>query len=427
MFAISVLRNSMIAAVPLLGGCGGGDDASAGAGTTTTSTTPSTSATTGPEPTTAAATGTTTGEAATGPGTTTGTTGPEITGTSTSTDESSGSTGMESTGEPACEDLPEICDALDNNCNGGYDEGCNCTPPDLELKALDGYTARVIVDVPNDIGAYGRTGEVERAVGEYWGMPGEGVLFSVNNAGNTGSGIGLLDQDGAFFGWLLDPDEAKLPPHTYMEYGYGGVLYVCSTEVGDWIFKVFPDGVVEPWIHHGECEGLMYGDRGDGQIALYASEWAKGEVYHISEAGERTLLAVDLFVVTDLGIPRPGSAFKTGLYAINQKIGGVNRIAPDNTVTLEYPYDLGFGVGEEMNFADPKSAFRDHFYHLSSTLQAVVRVKPDGTWEKILEGPKLNYGLHTVGGAFSSNGAFYFFTNEEALIMRLQGCDIGPG
>jgi len=403
-----------------------GETGSAGA-TGTASTTGTTATTSEPDPTTGstAAPPTTSGASQTaGETTTTGaTTSPATATTADPTSTTTTATTTASTGEPACEDQPEECDALDNNCNDLFDEGCDCTPPDLELTAIDGYTARVVLTVDQDLGAYGRLGDVERALGDYWGMPGEGVLFTLNDAAETAGGVGRMDHDGKFLGWVVDPASAKLPPNPYLEYGYGGVLYSCTTVGADWIYKIFPDGTVETFVHHGNCEGIIFGDRGDGVERLYASNYQKGTVSAIAADGATTQIAAGLTVVVDLALLPPGSMFKPGLYAINQTQDGVHRIAPDNSVTLEYPYALGFGVGEEMTFAPPKSAFRDHFYHLSSTLQAVVRVAPDGSWEKVLTGPKLNYGLYSTGAAISTNGAFYFFTNEDNLIMRLQACN----
>lgn len=424
----SSLASASSLALTLIAGCG--DDGSTSNGGTATAATTTTTGATGASTGTTAGTESGSDGSTSGSGTSTGTSttrggATETQGTSTSTTGDTSTSGT--TGPVACEDMPELCNALDDNCNGLYDEGCDCTPPDLDLIAIDGYTARVVTEISKDVGTYGYLGDVERAVGEYWGEAGEGVLFTVNTPGNTSGGIGKIDQDGAFKGWLVDPAAAKLPINPYLEYAYGGILYACSTVGGNWIYKIFPDGTVEQVVQHGECEGLIYGDRGDGTMALYASNYITSQIARIDEDGTRTVLVTDpvnLSVIVDLAIPHPESAFKPGLYGINQTALGVHRLDTEGKLTLEYPYSSGFGIGEEMSFPDPKSAFRDHFYHLSVTNQAVVRVKPDGTWEKVITGPKLNYGIYSTGGVFSSNGAYYFFTNEDALIMRLQACSI---
>lgn len=424
-------RMCTLLALGLLSGCGddGRTTGGASAGATTVGATTGSASTDG---TTAPTTGGATGEGS-GSGdvsTTAADTGPEPTSATTTTgttavDDTTGA-GTGTTGPVACEDMPELCDALDNNCNGLYDEGCDCTPPDLDLTAIDGYTARVIVDVPKDIGNYVYLADVERAAGLYWSDPGEGVLFTVNDGTNTSGGIGIIDQDGAFKGWLVDPAAKKLPINPYLEYAYGGLLYACSTVGGNWIYKIHPDGTVEQVVQHGECEGLIYGDRGDGVKRLYASNYNTATIAVIGEDNSRTVVVTDpvkLFVIVDLAIPPADSAFPAGLYGINQTQLGVHRLDPQGALTLDFPYTAGWGVGEEISFAAPTSAFRDHFYHLSASLNAVVRVKPDGSWEEVITGPKLNYGLYSTGGVFSSNGAYYFFTNEDSLIMRLQACN----
>jgi hypothetical protein len=425
------MRSSLpFAFLALLTACGDDGRATASAGATLSGGTTGTASTDG---TTAPTTGGTTGAGATdgatgGAATTAADTGPETTSTTTGTTavgDTTGSTGG-TTGPVACEDMQELCDALDNNCNGLYDEGCDCTPPDLDLTAIDGYTARVIVDVTKDVGNYVYLADVERAAGLYWSDPGEGVLFTVNDGSNTAGGIGIIDQDGGFKGWLVDPAAKTLPINPYLEYAYGGLLYACSTVGGNWIYKIHPDGTVEQVVQHGECEGLIYGDRGDGVERLYASNYTNATIAMIGEDNSRTVVVTDplkLPIIVDLAIPPTDSAFPPGLYGINQTMLGVHRLDPKGALTLDFPYTAGWGVGEELSFAAPTSAFRDHFYHLSASLNAVVRVKPDGTWEKVITGPKLNYGLYSTGGVFSSNGAYYFFTNEDSLIMRLQACN----
>lgn len=295
-------------------------------------------------------------------------------------------------------------------------------PPDLDLTAIDGYTARVVLTVDKDLGPYGRLGNVERALGDYWGMPRRGRALHPQQrrrdrrrrrSHRSGRQVPRL-------GRRPRQRQAATQPLP-QRYAYGGILYSCTTVAGDWIYKIYPDGTVETVVHHGNCEGIIFGDRGDGQERLYAGNYGEGKVYTIGEDNSRTLLASNLTIVVDLAIPRPSNTFATGLYAINQTIDGTHRIAPDNMVTLDYPYSLGYGVGEELSFADPKSAFADYFYHLSATLQAVVRVAPDGSWEKVITGPKLNC-TYSTGAVFSSNGAL-FFTNEDNLVMRLQACN----
>lgn len=421
-----------------------GDDGGGATGGTATTGMTATTATTGGSLPTTGETGTDTGGSATDGETTTGspititpTTGEPVTsGTTTeiaettttttttmSEETTSGTTDVEDTEAP-CEAQPEICDALDNNCNDLFDEGCDCTPPDLDLMALDGYTARVVLDVSKQLGVYGRLGDVERAIGDYWGVAGEGVLFTLNNPANTGSGIGVMDQDGLFLKWLVDPETGGLPPNPYLEYAYEGVLHACTTVGGDWIYKIYPDGEVEQFVHQGNCEGIVFGDRGDGVERLYASNYQSNNISAIEADGTKTVIATGLPVVVDLALTRPGTAFPQGLYSINQNSEGVHYIHLDNTKSLDFPYTLGFGIGEELSFADPKSAFRDHFYHLSATENAVQRVKPDGTVQTVLVGAKLNYGLYSTGAVFSTNGAYYFFTNEDELVMRLQACNI---
>lgn len=46
-----------------------------------------------------------------------------------------------------------------------------------------------------------------------------------------------------------------------------------------------------------------------------------------------------------------------------------------------------------------------------------------GRMPEVLTGPKLGYGLYSTGAVLSTNGAYYFFTNEDNLIMRLQACN----
>ncbi|MBK8264745.1 MAG: hypothetical protein IPK80_25825 [Nannocystis sp.] len=193
------------------------------------------------------------------------------------------------------------------------------------------------------------------------------MLFTLNNAANTAGGVGRMDHDGNFAGWVVDPAAGLLPPNPYLEYAYGGVLYSCTTVNGNWIHKISPDGQVQTFVSHGNCEGLIYGDRGDGQQRLYASNGARARSTRSAKTPHAPCSPAISSSSSTSRSRRPPAPFKPGLYAINQTVEGLHRIATDNSVTLDYPYSLGYGVGEEISFAAPKSAFRDHFFHLSNS------------------------------------------------------------
>lgn len=326
------------------------------------------------------------------------------------------------TTQEGTEEPPEQCDGLDNDGDDLFDEGCDCSS-DAGLTVLSGYSARVVLDLPMSVEGYGWLGDVERATGAYWQRQGEGVLFTVNSADAGSSGVGLMTQDGEFIGWLVEPDNKQMHRSTYLEYAYDGMLYACATDFGDDIYRIYPDGTVEPFVSHGYCEGIAFGDRGDGVPRLYASEALDDTISVYGADGDPALLNAGVFDVVDLAFTRPQSAFLPGLYAINQWTGGVHHIGPGGP-ELRFEYDDEFGRGEEFSFADPSSPFGDYFYHLSASQQLVQRVNPSGVVATVVSGPALQFGFYSTGAVFSSNGAYYYFTNENDQIFRLQACDV---
>lgn len=50
------------------------------------------------------------------------------------------------------------------------------------------------------------------------------------------------------------------------------------------------------------------------------------------------------------------------------------------------------------------------------------RVSPDGHVDVVVTGPTLKFSNYSTGAVFSTSGGYYFFTNEDRLIMRLQAC-----
>jgi fibro-slime domain-containing protein len=252
------------------------------------------------------------------------------------------------------------------DCEGGGGETClfpDLPPSDPDLTTIEGFSATVVLDLAKQLPGYNNLGDVERAVGPYWGKPGEGVLFTVSKVGSPGSGIGRMTQDGTFSGWLVDPASNKLKGNTYLEYGYGGTLYGCASPSpsndDSWIYKILPDGTVENVAPFYNCEGLSFGDRGDGVNRLYAGSPTTNRVALVAADGTVTTLATGLGIVQGLAIPGANSAFQPGLYAIDRN-AGTHRITANNGATLDYPYSLGYGVGEVLGFAPPKSAFGDY-------------------------------------------------------------------
>lgn len=359
-------------------------------------------------------------------------------GSTADTGDESGSTGGGTSADGATEPTttddggpgtPESCDGLDNDDDGLFDEGCDCSS-DPGLNALEGFSARVVFDQATDLVGFGRLGDVERALGDYWELPGEGVLFTINSADDASAGIAAMTQEGQFVGWIVHPDDKLLPHSAYLEYAYDDTLWVCTTAGGDKIYKVHAGGEVEELNHHGNCEGLAYGDLGDG-ARLYASNWSTGIISVLTAEGYVMKIAGGLPVVVDLAFPRPGSQFMPGLYAINQTTGGVHRfvVAGDELeATLPFAYGPQFGVGEEFSFADPGSPFGDFFYHLSASKNEVQRIAPNGSTEVVVSGPTLQLGgFYSTGAVFSTSGGYYYFTNEDQRILRLQACSPVPG
>ena len=121
------------------------------------------------------------------------------------------------------------------------------------------------------------------------------------------------------------PTAKELPINPYLEYAYGGLLYACSTVGGNWIYKIHPDGTVEQVVQHGECEGLIYGDRGDGVERLYASNYTNATIAMIGEDNSRTVVVTDplkLPISVDLAIPTADSAFPPGSTASTRPCSG---------------------------------------------------------------------------------------------------------
>ncbi len=265
--------------------------------------------------------------------------------------------------------------------------------------------------------------DVETARGAYWSGPGpEGVLFTTDEGGI--GAIGRMDADGNFVDYLVPPVSTFFPRTAYLEYAYDDLLYACDTVGGNDIWRILPDGSVQFVADYPNCEGIIFGDRGDGINALYVSSWTAGTVDRVDPDGTIVPIASGFPIyVTDLAIPDAASSFASGLYAVQQSGPGIFHIDLAGTVTLPYAYGGNLTGGEEGSFADPGSVFGDALYHLNFNNQ-VQRLFADGTAEIVAQGGGLDFGDHTMGGVFSTDGRFYYFTNEATTIWRLEACSV---
>ena len=232
---------------------------------------------------------------------------------------------------------------------------------DAGIETIEGF--RVVRVHDRSSSGFLSLNDLEVAKGAYWSGPGaEGVLFT-SSEGGLGA-IGRIDSDGNFVDFLVSPGSTFFPNTAYLEYAYDDLLYACDTVGGNDIWRILPDGTVEFVADYPNCEGIAFGDRGDGVNALYVSSWTAGTVDRVNSDGTITPIASGFpGAVTDLAIPSPSSSFVPGLYAVQQSLPGIFHIDLANTVTLPYPYGGNLTGGEEGSFADPGSVFGDALYH----------------------------------------------------------------
>lgn len=264
--------------------------------------------------------------------------------------------------------------------------------------------------------------DVAPAVGDY-ALPGgaEGVLFTT---GAPDGGIGRIDRDGNFVNWLVTPGAVTFPRSAYIEYGYDGALYACDTVDLLGVWRIEPDGAVTQIADYPNCEGIAFGDIGDGHNALYVSTWTGSAVSRVAADGAVTHLVTAAFPAygTGLAFARAGSAYPTGLYLVLQD-GALfhidyNPIGPTYTASLVG----GFGVnGESIDFADPTSPFADFLYH-PATFNSLQRRAANGNLEVVASGDAIDVFFHTDGAAFSTDGRSYYFTNEISTIWKVESC-----
>jgi hypothetical protein len=282
----------------------------------------------------------------------------------------------------------------------------------------DGFALERFFDLSAQVGGTGQLNDVHVGSAAY----GADVLFTANNVAENSSGIGKLDADGTFLGWLVDPDSGALPRNTYLEMAFGGFLLACSSVGATAVSAVSDEGSVSIFSDFLDCEGMDYADAGDGRDRLYASAYVPGQVFAFDAEGESEVVIENLGVVTDIEVPPAGSAFGTGLYTIDQSGAGIRIWDPVSDSTTDFKaYDGSWGTGETLAFSDPAGPFGDHAWHLAIS-GTVERIGPDGTVTAIASGGELLFTNFTTGLAFSEDGSALYLTGEVTTLWKLRKC-----